>query len=97
VLEALSEADSPFLGGSSVYPDLHDTTPIPAPHHRVLLVQGAKDLTAPLARAHSFAERAWSAGAALRLKVYEGEGHGWQAAETLVDYYEEVHKFTSGV
>ena len=59
----------------------------------VLVLQGDQDKVVPPAQAQRLTESLRAAGAPVELHVYEGEGHGWSRAETVIDALERVEDF----
>jgi dipeptidyl aminopeptidase/acylaminoacyl peptidase len=59
----------------------------------LLILQGAEDKVVRPAQSAALAERLRARGAVVEHHVYEGEGHGWQRRETVVDELERVESF----
>jgi dipeptidyl aminopeptidase/acylaminoacyl peptidase len=59
----------------------------------VLVLQGDQDKVVPPAQAQRLTESLRAAGAPVELHVYEGEGHGWSRAETVIDALERIEDF----
>lgn len=59
----------------------------------VLILQGGADEVVPPAQSHAVAERIRAAGGTVELHVYEGEGHGWNRPEVVVDELERIDGF----
>jgi len=69
---------------------LHVADRITAP---VLILQGSADEVVPPAQSHAVAERIRAAGGTVELHVYEGEGHGWNKPDVVVDELERIDGF----
>jgi dipeptidyl aminopeptidase/acylaminoacyl peptidase len=69
---------------------LHVADRITAP---VLILQGSADEVVPPAQSHAVAERIRAAGGTVELHVYEGEGHGWNKPDLVVDELERIDGF----
>jgi dipeptidyl aminopeptidase/acylaminoacyl peptidase len=59
----------------------------------VLVLQGADDQVVPPAQAQLLVDTMRAAGAPVEHHVYEGEGHGFGRAETVVDSFERIDAF----
>jgi dipeptidyl aminopeptidase/acylaminoacyl peptidase len=59
----------------------------------LLILQGDADKVVPLAQSESIAARLESAGRTVELKVYEGEGHGWNRPEVVIDELDRIDDF----
>ena len=62
-------------------------------HGELLLLQGADDLVVPVAQAQLMADAMRDAGKDVELVVYEGEGHGFRQASTIIDSLERELAF----
>jgi dipeptidyl aminopeptidase/acylaminoacyl peptidase len=51
----------------------------------VLVLQGDIDPVVPMAHTRAFVDAVRTAGGAVDLHVYAGEGHGWKRADTAAD------------
>ncbi len=84
---------APLPGGEEVYRSrspLHHADQLDRP---VLLLQGAEDRVVPPAQARVLAEALERNGVPHRFVLYEGEGHGFQRAETIVSALQEELSF----
>jgi dipeptidyl aminopeptidase/acylaminoacyl peptidase len=59
----------------------------------VLVLQGAVDAVVPPDQAKLMVDAMRAAGAPVEHHVYDGEGHGWSRADTIVDSYERIDAF----
>ena len=59
----------------------------------VLVLQGADDKVVPPAQAQLFVDSMRTAGATVDHHVYDGEGHGFSRADTVVDSFERIDRF----
>jgi dipeptidyl aminopeptidase/acylaminoacyl peptidase len=59
----------------------------------LLILQGTEDVVVPPSQSTAMAERLRSLGRTVELHLYEGEGHGWGRAETVVDELERTRSF----
>ncbi len=59
----------------------------------VLVLQGAIDAVVPPDQAKLMVDAMRAAGAPVEHHVYDGEGHGWSRADTIVDSYERIDAF----
>jgi dipeptidyl aminopeptidase/acylaminoacyl peptidase len=59
----------------------------------LLILQGDADEVVPPAQSRSIAERLQALGRTVELHFYEGEGHGWLRAETMIDELERIESF----
>lgn len=59
----------------------------------VLVLQGADDKVVPPAQARVMVDAMRAGGAPVEYHEYEGEGHGWSHAETVVDALERIDRF----
>ena len=76
---------APWPEGEAVYRDRSPIHHVDRLHGELLLLQGADDKVVPLAQAQDMAEAMRAAGRDVELTVYEGEGHGFRRAESIVD------------
>ena len=76
---------APWPEGEAVYRDRSPVHHVDRLHGELLLLQGADDKVVPLAQAQDMAEAMRAAGRDVELTVYEGEGHGFRRAESIVD------------
>jgi dienelactone hydrolase len=67
----------------------------------MLILQGADDPVVPPSQASAMAEAVRAKGLPVRLRIFDGEGHGFRRAETIIEVAEqalaflaEVHGFT---
>jgi dipeptidyl aminopeptidase/acylaminoacyl peptidase len=58
-----------------------------------LVLQGADDKVVPPAQAQRLVDSMRAAGATVEHHVYDGEGHGFSKAETIVDSLEQIDAF----
>ncbi|MGH9040448.1 MAG: S9 family peptidase, partial [Acidimicrobiia bacterium] len=59
----------------------------------LLVLQGDKDDTVPLAQADRLVEALRRQGAPVEYEVYPGEGHGWSRPETIIDELGRAERF----
>jgi dipeptidyl aminopeptidase/acylaminoacyl peptidase len=59
----------------------------------VLVLQGADDKVVPPAQAQLLVDSLRAAGSTVEHHVYEGEGHGFSLASTVVDSFERIEAF----
>jgi dipeptidyl aminopeptidase/acylaminoacyl peptidase len=59
----------------------------------LLILQGRDDEVVPPAQSESIAARLQALGRAVELHLYDGEGHGWQRAETTEDELPRIERF----
>lgn len=59
----------------------------------VLILQGADDQVVPRAQSEAIARELMALGRVVELHVYEGEGHGWSRAETVIDELTRTESF----
>ncbi len=59
----------------------------------VLVLQGADDKVVPPSQAQRLVDAMRAAGAPVEHHVYEGEGHGFSRADTIVDSLERIDAF----
>jgi dipeptidyl aminopeptidase/acylaminoacyl peptidase len=79
---------APWPEGEDVYVERSPLTHIDSLHGELLLLQGADDLVVPVSQARQMADALRAAGKDVELVVYEGEGHGFRMATTIVDSLE---------
>ena len=79
---------APWPQDEAVYLERSPFTHIDSLHGELLLLQGADDLVVPVSQAQQMADAMRAAGKDVELVVYEGEGHGFRRAETIVDSLE---------
>ncbi len=76
---------APWPEAEAVYRERSPVFHIDDLHGDLLLLQGADDLVVPVAQAELMAEAMRAAGKEVELVIYEGEGHGFRQASTIVD------------
>lgn len=59
----------------------------------LLVLQGDQDVVVPLEQSRAMVNRLTSLGRTVELHVYEGEGHGWGRAATVVDELQRTESF----
>ena len=59
----------------------------------VLVLQGADDKVVPPAQAQLLVDSVRPAGAPVEHHVYDGEGHGFSRADTIIDSLERIDAF----
>ena len=59
----------------------------------MLVLQGADDKVVPPSQAQRLVDAMRAAGAPVEHHVYEGEGHGFSRADTIVDSLERIDAF----
>jgi dipeptidyl aminopeptidase/acylaminoacyl peptidase len=59
----------------------------------LLILQGTDDKVVPPAQSQAIADRLARLGRTVELHLYEGEGHGWGRAETVMDELERTESF----
>ncbi|NLJ54583.1 MAG: prolyl oligopeptidase family serine peptidase, partial [Intrasporangiaceae bacterium] len=79
---------APWPEGRAVYDERSPINHVGALSGELLLLQGADDLVVPVAQARQMADAMEAAGKDVELVIYEGEGHGFRKAETIVDSLE---------
>lgn len=79
---------APWPEGEEVYLERSPLFHIDALHGELLLLQGADDLVVPVVQAQAMADAMAEAGKDVELVIYEGEGHGFRRAETVIDALE---------
>lgn len=79
---------APWPEGEEVYLERSPFTGVDRLHGELLLFQGADDLVVPVAQARVMAEAMAAAGKDVDLVVYDGEGHGFRQAATIIDTLE---------
>ena len=87
----------PYPEDRAVYVDrspIHHVDELSAP---ILLLQGLEDLVVPPNQAEEMAEAARAKGLPVALLMFEGEGHGFRRAETIVASYEAQVSFLAQV
>jgi dipeptidyl aminopeptidase/acylaminoacyl peptidase len=57
------------------------------------IFQGSEDKVVPPEQSERMVERLRAKGVPHVYRLYEGEGHGFRKAETLVDYYQTTERF----
>jgi dipeptidyl aminopeptidase/acylaminoacyl peptidase len=63
----------------------------------MLLLQGTEDEVVPPAQATSIAEALAAKGLPVRLRMFEGEGHGFRRADSIVAVAQESLAFLAEV
>lgn len=76
---------APWPDGEQVYLDRSPVTRVADLHGHLLLLQGADDLVVPVGQATLMAQAMTAAGKDVELVIYEGEGHGFRRADTIID------------
>jgi dipeptidyl aminopeptidase/acylaminoacyl peptidase len=87
----------PYPADRDVYVDrspIHHVDELSAP---ILLLQGLEDLVVPPNQAEEMAAAARAKGLPVALLMFEGEGHGFRRAETIVASYEAQVSFLAQV
>ncbi len=87
----------PYPADRAVYVDrspIHHVDELSAP---ILLLQGLEDKVVPPNQAEEMAEAARAKGLPVALLMFEGEGHGFRRAETIVASYEAQVSFLAQV
>lgn len=79
---------APWPEGSAVYAERSPINHIGSLSGELLLLQGSDDLVVPLSQAQLMADAMRAAGKDVELVVYEGEGHGFRKAATIIDSLE---------
>lgn len=79
---------APWPEGKAVYTERSPLTHLDSLHGELLLLQGADDMVVPVAQSQQVADALAAEGKQVDLVVYEGEGHGFRKAETIVDSLE---------
>ncbi len=59
----------------------------------LLILQGDKDEVVPLNQSEAIRDQLKARGVTVEMKVYEGEGHGWQKLASVTDELERVEAF----
>lgn len=59
----------------------------------LLILQGDADKIVPPAQSEAVADKLRARGRTVELQVYEGEGHGWNRAETVIDELGRIEDF----
>ena len=62
-------------------------------HAPLLVLHGDADTNVVLGQSLALVDRLRAAGRTVEMHVYEGEGHGWRGAETVVDELERIESF----
>ncbi len=76
---------APWPSGEAVYRDRSPLHHVADLHGNVLLLQGSDDAVVPQAQAEDMAAAMRDAGHDVDLVVYEGEGHGFRRADSIID------------
>ena len=87
----------PYPADRAVYVErspLHHVDQLSAP---ILLLQGLEDLVVPPNQAEDMAEAARAKGLPVALVMFEGEGHGFRRAETIIASYQAQVSFLAQV
>lgn len=63
----------------------------------MLILQGADDPVVPPSQAIAMAEAVRAKGLPVRLRLFEGESHGFRRAETIVEVAEQALDFLAQV
>jgi len=63
----------------------------------MLILQGADDKVVPPSQATAMAQAVAAKGLAVRLRIFDGEGHGFRRAETIVEVAEQALDFLAEV
>ena len=79
---------APWPEGRDVYAERSPLAHLESLHGELLLLQGADDIVVPVAQSQQVVDALAAAGRHVELVVYEGEGHGFRKAETIVDSIE---------
>jgi len=56
-------------------------------------IQGREDKVVPPEQSERIVERLRAKGVPHVYRLYEGEGHGFRKAETLIDYHQTAERF----
>lgn len=83
----------PWPEAEAVYRERSPVHHVADLHGELLLLQGADDLVVPVAQAQLMADAMRAAGKDVELVVYEGEGHGFRQASTIIDSLERELAF----
>jgi dipeptidyl aminopeptidase/acylaminoacyl peptidase len=59
----------------------------------LLILQGSVDKVVPPAQSEAIADKLRARGGEVELHVYEGEGHGWNRPETVIDELQRIDDF----
>jgi dienelactone hydrolase len=91
---------APYPRGRATYRDrspLHHVDQLSCP---MLIMQGVEDKVVPPNQAQAMAAAVRKKGLAVRLRLFDGEGHGFRQASTIIavasealDFLAEVHRF----
>ncbi|HHU11445.1 MAG TPA: S9 family peptidase [Intrasporangiaceae bacterium] len=79
---------APWPEGEAVYLERSPLNHIEALHGELLLLQGADDLVVPVPQSQQMADAMRAAGKDVELVIYDGEGHGFRRASTIIDSLE---------
>lgn len=79
---------APWPEGEAVYTERSPINHVEELSGELLLLQGTDDLVVPLSQAQLMADAMRAAGKDVELVVYEGEGHGFRMAATIIDSLE---------
>lgn len=79
---------APWPEGEAIYAERSPINHIEALSGELLLFQGSDDLVVPLSQAELMADAMRAAGKDVALIVYDGEGHGFRKAATIIDSLE---------
>ena len=63
----------------------------------MLILQGAEDKVVPPSQAEMIVEALQASGVPVTYHLYQGEGHGFRAAETMVAVLEATEQFITGL
>ncbi|HET6168386.1 MAG TPA: prolyl oligopeptidase family serine peptidase [Marmoricola sp.] len=88
---------APYPEGAEVYATRSPVNHVDSLQAPVLLLQGSEDPVVPPNQARAFADAARARGLPHALVVFEGEGHGWSRAETIVAAAEAMLSFLGQV
>ena len=75
------------------YVDRSPLTVVDRIRRPLLILQGDKDDVVPPNQSQAIVERLRPKGVDVELKIYEGEGHGWQKLSTVMDELDRVSAF----
>jgi dipeptidyl aminopeptidase/acylaminoacyl peptidase len=92
---------APYPSGRQVYLDRSPLRHVDQLSCPMLILQGADDKVVPPSQAEEMARAVQAKGLWARLKIFDGEGHGFRLAATIeavareaLDFLAEVHRFT---
>jgi dipeptidyl aminopeptidase/acylaminoacyl peptidase len=88
---------APYPEGRDVYRErspIHQLDQLNCP---MLIFQGADDKVVPPAQAEAMAAAVAERGLAVRLHIFEGEGHGFRRAQTIITVAEQALAFLADV